>query len=122
MPQDVAFSVGHETDTIKYLVLQVSNAHLFQEIGVTECCLLFVKISFFIFLFIPVRFLGLSLREFQVHYAHPFVGKVLDYSGVTVHMVDEKPRNLAAVLLFASGNPIPPGFSHFQTNMSCTYG
>ncbi|VDN21316.1 unnamed protein product [Gongylonema pulchrum] len=36
---------------------------------------------------------------FSVHYAHPFLGRVLDYSGVTVHLIDERPNNLAAVLL-----------------------
>ncbi|VDK75978.1 unnamed protein product [Litomosoides sigmodontis] len=78
LPQNVAFSVGHESDHIRYLVM-------------------------------------------QVHYAHPFVGKVSDYSGVTLYMTDERPRYLAAVLLFVSGTPIQPGFSHFQLNMSCLY-
>ncbi|CAG9535368.1 unnamed protein product [Cercopithifilaria johnstoni] len=78
LPQNVAFSVGHDFDPIKYLVM-------------------------------------------QVHYAHPFVGKVLDYSGVTVHMIDERPDYLAAVLLFLSGTSIQPGFSHFQMNISCMY-
>ncbi|VDN01888.1 unnamed protein product [Thelazia callipaeda] len=78
LPRDVAFSVGHETDSVKYLVM-------------------------------------------QVHYAQPFIGKVLDYSGITIHMVDEKPLNLAAVLLFVSGTPIPPGLAHYQTNMSCLF-
>ncbi|VBB33239.1 unnamed protein product [Acanthocheilonema viteae] len=78
LPQDVAFSVGHNSDPIKYLVM-------------------------------------------QVHYAHPFVGKVSDYSGITLHMIDERPSRLAAVLLFISGTSIQPGFSHFQTNISCLY-
>uniref|UniRef100_A0A0R3RRY3 Peptidylglycine monooxygenase n=1 Tax=Elaeophora elaphi TaxID=1147741 RepID=A0A0R3RRY3_9BILA len=78
LPQEVAFSVGHDFDSIKYLVM-------------------------------------------QVHYAHRFIGKVFDYSGITLHMIDERPRNLAAVLLFMSGTLIQPGFSHFQTNMSCLY-
>ncbi|MFH4975419.1 hypothetical protein AB6A40_002128 [Gnathostoma spinigerum] len=78
LPEGVAFSVGHETDTIRYFVM-------------------------------------------QVHYAHPFTGKVLDYSGLSLHMIDERPPNLAAVLLFASDGSIPPKFSHYQTNMSCIY-
>ncbi|VDK68562.1 unnamed protein product [Onchocerca ochengi] len=78
LPKDVAFSVGHDYDSIKYLVM-------------------------------------------QVHYAHPFVGKILDYSGITLHMIDERPHHLAAVLLFVSGTSIQPGFSHFQTNISCLY-
>ncbi|EFO26356.1 hypothetical protein LOAG_02126 [Loa loa] len=78
LPQDVAFSVGHNFDSVKYLIM-------------------------------------------QVHYAHPFVGKIADYSGITLHMIDERPHHLAAVLLFASGTSIEPGFSHFQTNISCLY-
>ncbi|VDK48630.1 unnamed protein product [Anisakis simplex] len=64
-----------------------------------------------------------TIRSFvlQVHYAHPFVGKLMDYSGVTMHMIDETPQYLAAVLLFVSGSPIPPGYAHYQTNMSCVY-
>ncbi|KAK6105982.1 Copper type II ascorbate-dependent monooxygenase C-terminal domain family protein [Brugia pahangi] len=78
LPQDVAFSVGHNFDSIKYLIM-------------------------------------------QVHYAHPFVGKIEDYSGITLHMINERPRHMAAVLLFESGTSIQPGFSHFQTNASCIY-
>uniref|UniRef100_A0A9J2PRR0 Peptidylglycine monooxygenase n=1 Tax=Ascaris lumbricoides TaxID=6252 RepID=A0A9J2PRR0_ASCLU len=78
LPAGVAFGVGHETDSIRYFVL-------------------------------------------QVHYAHPFAGKLLDYSGVTMHVMDDRPQYLAAVLLFVSGTPIPPGYAHFQTNMSCIY-
>jgi hypothetical protein len=37
-----------------------------------------------------------------------FVGKVQDYTGVKLHIVDERPKNLAAVMLFAAGSPIPP--------------
>uniref|UniRef100_A0A915Q3W7 Peptidylglycine monooxygenase n=1 Tax=Setaria digitata TaxID=48799 RepID=A0A915Q3W7_9BILA len=78
LPENVAFSIGHDSDPVKYLIM-------------------------------------------QVHYAHPFVGKISDYSGITVHMIDERPRNLAAVILFVSGASIQPGFSHFQTNVSCLY-
>lgn len=62
-----------------------------------------------------------NLKKFQVHYAHPFVGKVSDYSGIILHMIDERPPNLAAVLIFMSGTSIQPGFSHFQVNVSCLY-
>ncbi|VDM43283.1 unnamed protein product [Toxocara canis] len=64
-----------------------------------------------------------SIRYFvlQVHYAHPFAGKLLDYSGVTLHVMEDRPQYLAAVLLFVSLSPIPPGYAHYQTNMSCTY-
>lgn len=58
---------------------------------------------------------------FQMHYAHPFIGNVLDYSGVVVHMIDTRPKYLAAVYLFVSGSPIMPGFAHYQTNISCIY-
>uniref|UniRef100_A0A1I8AP06 Peptidylglycine monooxygenase n=1 Tax=Steinernema glaseri TaxID=37863 RepID=A0A1I8AP06_9BILA len=78
LPNDVAFAVGNEGDSIRYLVL-------------------------------------------QIHYAQPFAGNVKDYSGVTLHMSQQKPANLAAVLLFVSGNPIPPGLNQFQSNMSCIY-
>ncbi|XGW21085.1 hypothetical protein V3C99_004221 [Haemonchus contortus] len=79
LPRNVGFSVGHENDGIRYLVL-------------------------------------------QVHYAQPFAGDVRDYSGVTLHITQKKPQNFAAVLLFASGEPIPPGKSQVQINMSCEYG
>uniref|UniRef100_A0A0K0D010 peptidylglycine monooxygenase n=1 Tax=Angiostrongylus cantonensis TaxID=6313 RepID=A0A0K0D010_ANGCA len=78
LPNDVAFSVGHPKDGIRYLVL-------------------------------------------QVHYAQPFAGDVRDFSGLTLHMSPKMPRNLAAVLLFVSGEPIPPGLRQVQINMSCEY-
>ncbi|VDL72877.1 unnamed protein product [Nippostrongylus brasiliensis] len=78
LPRNVAFSVGHESDGIRYIVL-------------------------------------------QVHYAQPFAGDVKDYSGVTLQMTQKRPENLAAVLLFVSGEPIPPGKNQVQINVSCEY-
>ncbi|CAJ0571481.1 unnamed protein product, partial [Mesorhabditis spiculigera] len=78
LPPGVAFDIGHESSTIKTLVL-------------------------------------------QVHYAQPFEGNVLDYSGVTLHLSDETPRYLSAVMLFVAGYPIPPKMPQFQSNMSCPY-
>ncbi|CAB3408976.1 unnamed protein product [Caenorhabditis bovis] len=78
LPKDVAFSVGHDDDGIKYFVL-------------------------------------------QVHYAQPFAGEVHDFSGVTLHLTQRQPSNLAAVMLFVSGTPIPPGRRQFQNNVTCVY-
>lgn len=93
LPDDVAFPVGHEGDPIQYLVL-------------------------------------------QIHYAKPFVGSVQDYSGnrapanylpsfillgVTVFLSDQRPKYVATVYLFVSGEPIPPRTEAFITNVSCTY-
>ncbi|CAI2320300.1 unnamed protein product [Caenorhabditis sp. 36 PRJEB53466] len=78
LPNDVAFSVGHEQDGIKYFVL-------------------------------------------QVHYAQPFAGEVHDFSGVTLHISQRKPLNLAAVMLFVSGTPIPPHLPAFQNNITCVF-
>lgn len=78
LPKDVAFSVGHEQDGIKYFVL-------------------------------------------QVHYAQPFAGEVHDFSGVTMHISQKKPMNLAAVMLFVSGTPIPPQLPAFQNNITCMF-
>ncbi|KAK0429082.1 hypothetical protein QR680_011179 [Steinernema hermaphroditum] len=64
---------------------------------------------------------GIRYLVLQVHYAQPFAGNVKDYSGVTLHMTQQRPANLAAVLLFVSGTPIPPGLNQFQNNMSCVY-
>ncbi|KAJ1373758.1 hypothetical protein KIN20_036260 [Parelaphostrongylus tenuis] len=64
---------------------------------------------------------GILYLVLQVHYAQPFVGDVRDFSGVTLHMSSREPKNLAAVLLFASGEPIPPGRNQVQINMSCEY-
>jgi hypothetical protein len=57
----------------------------------------------------------------QIHYAKPFEGHVRDYSGVTIYLSDQKPKYLAAVYLFVSGEPIPPHQPAYFTNMSCTY-
>ncbi|TKR63370.1 hypothetical protein L596_027210 [Steinernema carpocapsae] len=57
----------------------------------------------------------------QVHYAQPFAGNVKDYSGVTLHLTQNRPANLAAVLLFVHGQAIPPGLNQHQANMSCIY-
>ncbi|PIO55393.1 copper type II ascorbate-dependent monooxygenase domain protein, partial [Teladorsagia circumcincta] len=78
LPNGVGFSIGHESDNIRYLVL-------------------------------------------QVHYAQPFAGDVKDFSGVTLHLTQKQPQNLAAVLLFVSGESIPPGRSQVQINVSCEY-
>lgn len=81
LPRNVGFSVGHEMDPIKFLVL-------------------------------------------QVHYAFPFNGKILDYSGVKVHFIEEKPLYLASVYLFVSQNSevgIPPRIQNYNVNMSCEY-
>ncbi|KAK6030671.1 copper type II ascorbate-dependent monooxygenase domain protein [Ostertagia ostertagi] len=79
LPNNVGFSIGHESDNIRYLVM-------------------------------------------QVHYAQPFAGDVKDFSGVTLHITQKQPQNLAAVLLFVSGESIPPGKSQVQINVSCEYG
>ncbi|VDM56338.1 unnamed protein product [Angiostrongylus costaricensis] len=72
LPNDVAFSVGHAKDGIRYLILQVWPFLLLFE---------------------------------------------LDFSGLTLYMSQKMPRNLAAVLLFVSGEPIPPGLSQVQVNI-----
>ncbi|KAI6203041.1 putative peptidyl-glycine alpha-amidating monooxygenase T19B4.1 [Aphelenchoides besseyi] len=64
----------------------------------------------------PVQYIVL-----QIHYAHPFQGQVEDYSGVTMHLSDVRPANLAAVYLFVSGEPIPPRLEAAYNNMSCVY-
>jgi len=57
----------------------------------------------------------------QIHYARPFVGKVRDFSGVRLHLIHEKPKYVAQVYLFVSGDPIPPGHEAAYNNMSCYY-
>uniref|UniRef100_A0A915P101 Peptidylglycine monooxygenase n=1 Tax=Meloidogyne floridensis TaxID=298350 RepID=A0A915P101_9BILA len=57
----------------------------------------------------------------QIHYATPFEGNVIDFSGVTLHLTSQKPQYLAGVYLFVSGMPIQPGHSAFYTNVSCSY-
>ncbi|KAH7728406.1 Protein PAMN-1 [Aphelenchoides avenae] len=64
----------------------------------------------------PIQYLVL-----QIHYAKPFVGNVQDYSGVTVFLSDQRPKYVATVYLFVSGEPIPPRTEAFITNVSCTY-
>uniref|UniRef100_A0A1I7S7E0 Peptidylglycine monooxygenase n=2 Tax=Bursaphelenchus xylophilus TaxID=6326 RepID=A0A1I7S7E0_BURXY len=64
----------------------------------------------------PVQYIVL-----QVHYAHPFSGNVRDFAGVTMHLVDTRPANLAAVYLFVSGEAIPPRRDVALNNISCTY-
>uniref|UniRef100_A0A1I7WFW3 Cu2_monoox_C domain-containing protein n=1 Tax=Heterorhabditis bacteriophora TaxID=37862 RepID=A0A1I7WFW3_HETBA len=57
----------------------------------------------------------------QVHYAQPFIGNVRDYSGVTLHMSIMRPVYQAAVMLFVSGQSIPPHRKQVQNNISCEY-
>uniref|UniRef100_A0A914L920 Peptidylglycine monooxygenase n=1 Tax=Meloidogyne incognita TaxID=6306 RepID=A0A914L920_MELIC len=57
----------------------------------------------------------------QIHYATPFEGNVIDFSGVTLHLSSQKPQYIAGVYLFVSGMPIQPGHSAFYTNVSCSY-
>uniref|UniRef100_A0A7E4W9E0 Peptidylglycine monooxygenase n=1 Tax=Panagrellus redivivus TaxID=6233 RepID=A0A7E4W9E0_PANRE len=57
----------------------------------------------------------------QVHYAHPFVGNVRDFSGIKLHLSPVKPKYVAQVYLFVSGEPIPPGLDASYNNMSCFY-
>uniref|UniRef100_A0AC35TIH0 Peptidylglycine monooxygenase n=1 Tax=Rhabditophanes sp. KR3021 TaxID=114890 RepID=A0AC35TIH0_9BILA len=57
----------------------------------------------------------------QVHYATPFQGRVKDFSGINLHISSVRPNNFADVLLFSSGEPIPPNQEAYFTNMSCTY-
>lgn len=57
---------------------------------------------------------GIKYFVLQVHYAQPFAGEVHDFSGVTMHISQKKPMNLAAVMLFVSGTPIPPQLPAFQ--------
>ncbi|KAI1731404.1 NHL repeat domain-containing protein [Ditylenchus destructor] len=64
----------------------------------------------------PVQYLVL-----QIHYARPFDGKVRDFSGVTLHLSESRPRYVAAVYLFVTGQPIPPHQPAFLNNMSCSY-
>ncbi|KAL3084630.1 hypothetical protein niasHT_034669 [Heterodera trifolii] len=64
----------------------------------------------------PVQYIVL-----QIHYAKQFVGPVRDFSGLTLHLSSVKPRFLAGVYLFLSGDSILPGHSAFFTNMSCSY-
>ncbi|CAJ0593262.1 unnamed protein product [Cylicocyclus nassatus] len=78
LPNNVAFSVGHEDDSVKYFVM-------------------------------------------QVHYAKPFVGDVIDYSGVTIHMTQNRPENFADILLMVYAAPVPPGRHHIQLDVSCLY-
>lgn len=59
-----------------------------------------------------------------MHYASPFNGKVLDYAGVTIDYIEERPPYLAAVYLFVSErleSGIPPRVQNFVVNMSCSY-
>uniref|UniRef100_A0A0N5AQP0 Peptidylglycine monooxygenase n=1 Tax=Syphacia muris TaxID=451379 RepID=A0A0N5AQP0_9BILA len=81
LPSGVGFSVGHETDSVKYIVM-------------------------------------------QVHYAMPFKGKILDYTGVKLHFTEEQPSFLASVYLFVSERSkigIKPGVKNFAVNISCIY-
>ncbi|KJH46680.1 copper type II ascorbate-dependent monooxygenase domain protein [Dictyocaulus viviparus] len=78
LPNNVAFSIGHKSDGIRYLIL-------------------------------------------QVHYAQPFLGDVKDFSGIILYLSQTKPQNLAAVLLFVSGEPVPPRKEQVQINISCEY-
>ncbi|KIH61700.1 copper type II ascorbate-dependent monooxygenase domain protein [Ancylostoma duodenale] len=64
---------------------------------------------------------GIKYFVMQVHYAQPFAGDVKDFSGVTLHMTHKKPQNLAMVLLFVSGESIPPGRNQVQINTTCEY-
>ncbi|CAI4227633.1 unnamed protein product [Auanema sp. JU1783] len=64
---------------------------------------------------------GIKYFVLQVHYAQPFAGNVKDYSGVTLHISQKPTANLAAVMLFVSGQPIPPGQAQHQNNISCVY-
>uniref|UniRef100_A0A915E6I2 Copper type II ascorbate-dependent monooxygenase C-terminal domain-containing protein n=1 Tax=Ditylenchus dipsaci TaxID=166011 RepID=A0A915E6I2_9BILA len=64
----------------------------------------------------PVQYLVL-----QIHYAKPFEGNVRDFSGVTLHLSDNRPKYVAAVYLFVSGQPIPPRQAASLNNMSCSY-
>lgn len=57
----------------------------------------------------------------QIHYAHPFIGKVRDFSGVKLHLSSVKPKYLAAVYLFVSGESIPPHQDATFNNVSCSY-
>lgn len=95
LPNNVAFSIGHNGDSVQYLVL-------------------------------------------QIHYQQPFAGKVRDFSGtffsvlsflfffiiclgLTLHLSDNRPKNLADVFLFVSGMPIPPKEPASINNISCTF-
>ncbi|RCN29965.1 copper type II ascorbate-dependent monooxygenase domain protein [Ancylostoma caninum] len=64
---------------------------------------------------------GIKYFVMQVHYAQPFAGDVKDFFGVTLHMTHKKPQNLAMVLLFVSGESIPPGRNQVQINTTCEY-
>ncbi|KAE9546607.1 hypothetical protein FO519_010181, partial [Halicephalobus sp. NKZ332] len=57
----------------------------------------------------------------QIHYARTFVGKVRDFSGVKLHLSSVKPKYVAQVYLFVSGDEIPPGLPAAFNNMSCYY-
>ncbi|KAF7640047.1 hypothetical protein Mgra_00000490 [Meloidogyne graminicola] len=57
----------------------------------------------------------------QIHYSKKFQGNVIDFSGVTLHLTNQKPRYIAGVYLFVSGMTILPGHSAFYTNISCNY-
>uniref|UniRef100_A0A1I8BAJ1 Peptidylglycine monooxygenase n=2 Tax=Meloidogyne hapla TaxID=6305 RepID=A0A1I8BAJ1_MELHA len=57
----------------------------------------------------------------QIHYAKQFEGNVIDFSGVTLHLSNQKPHYIAGVYLFVSGMTIQPENSAFYTNVSCSY-
>ena len=108
LPMDVAIPVGNNGDPVQYLILQIHYAHPFEG-NVRDFSGSFDSHADAL-IFIYKLFLMLKNIIFK-----------LIFSGIKLHLSPIRPKYIAQVFLFVSGQPIAPGLDAAYNNMSCYY-